>query len=75
MYSEGDKVRVDIPDKDDPEFRFHREEGIIVRVLDDAVGSETGDERDSNLYRVQFDDGENMDFRWRDLRHLRVNPR
>lgn len=65
----GDHVRIDIPNHDDPDFeRFHGEQGVIVNILDDAAGSETGDPRDSQLYRVELDGGETMDFRWRDLR-------
>lgn len=68
-FSKGDRVRIDIPNQDDPDFeRFHGEQGVVVDVLDDAAGSETGDTRDSQLYRVELDTGAMMDFRWRDLR-------
>jgi hypothetical protein len=70
MYEQGDRVRVDIPDPDDPEFKYNREAGTIDAVIEDAAGSETGDERDSNLYRVELDSGETMDFRWQDLRPM-----
>lgn len=70
-FSEGDRVRIDIPDHDDPDFeRFHREQGIVINVVDDDAGSETGDARDSQLYQVELDIGETMDFRWRDLRPI-----
>lgn len=68
MFSKGDRVRIDIPSVGDPEFRFHREHGKIIEVIDDSAGMETGDERDSCLYRVKLENGEIMDFRWRDLR-------
>lgn len=68
MIEEGDRVRVDIPDRDDPDFDYHRERGTVAEVIEDAAGTETGDERDSRLYRVELDTGETMDFRWRDLR-------
>ena len=68
MFEEGDRVRVDIPDRDDPDFRFHRELGVVQDVIEDSAGMETGDVRDSGLYRVKLDLGEEMDFRWRDLR-------
>ena len=41
MYEEGDRVRVDIPDKDDPDFRFHRKGGTVVEVVKDDAGLET----------------------------------
>jgi hypothetical protein len=69
--TEGDRVRIDIPDRDDPDFeRFHGEQGVIVDILDDNAETETGDTRDSQLYRVELDMGETMDFRWRDLRPM-----
>jgi hypothetical protein len=40
----------------------------VKNVVSDAASAVTGDERDDAHYRVQFDDGEVMDFRWRDLR-------
>ena len=71
-FQEGDRVRVDIPDRDDPDFdEFHDRVGTIVDVSSDDAGKYTGDERDSVLYRVEFEDGEVMDFRWRDLRAVR----
>lgn len=71
-FSEGDQVRIDIPDKDDPDFnRLHGQEGTVVAVLKDDAGAETGDERDSVLYRVSLAGGdESIDVRWRDLRPL-----
>ncbi|MFC7230554.1 hypothetical protein ACFQMM_02645 [Saliphagus sp. GCM10025308] len=64
----GDRVRIDIPDKDDPDYRHHGEHGEVTEVLLDDAGASTGDERDSFLYRVQLDSGVQLDFRWRDLR-------
>jgi len=64
----GDRVRVDIPDKGDPDYRYHGEHGEVTEVLRDAAGASTGDERDSFLYRVQLDSGAQLDLRWRDLR-------
>lgn len=68
-FSEGDEVRVDIPDRDDPDFHLHRKHGVVVEVIGDDAGVNTGDERDSLIYRVEVD-GEPHDFRWRDLRPL-----
>lgn len=68
-FSTGDRVRVDIPDETDPDFEhFHDSEGVVIAVEEDDAGIETGDERDSTIYRVKFETGEKMDFRWRDLR-------
>jgi len=68
-FTEGDNVRIDIPDTGDPDYeRFYGEYGTVVAILEDAAGITTGDERDSTLYRVELQDGSTMDFRWRDLR-------
>ena len=65
----GDLVRVDIPDTTDPDFdRHHGRYGTVVEILHDDAGQETGDPRDSQLYRVELNDGRKQDFRWRDLR-------
>ena len=67
----GDRVRVDIPNRDDPDFdQFHRRCGTVVDVIEDDVGQVSGDGRDSVLYRVEFEDGTTQDFRWRDLRPI-----
>ncbi|MDL0145940.1 hypothetical protein [Halobacterium salinarum] len=67
----GDTVRVDIPDESDPDFdRYHRRCGTIVEMLTDDAGETTGDDRDNELYRVEFTDGDTQDFRWRDLRPI-----
>jgi len=68
---QGTEVQVDIPDKADPDFeRYHRHCGIIVATVEDDASELTGDDRDDVLYRVEFDDGEQQDFRWRDLRPI-----
>ncbi|ELZ60940.1 MULTISPECIES: hypothetical protein [unclassified Haloferax] len=65
----GDRVRVDILDERDPDFEaYHGRRAEVVEVFEDDAGDETGDERDEVLYRVRLNDGEQMDFRWRDLR-------
>lgn len=61
-------MRVDIPDKTDPDHYLHRKRGVITEVLEDDAGIETGDRRDSRLYRVRLDEGDEVDLRWRDLR-------
>lgn len=69
-FDVGDQVRIDIPDETDPDFdRLHGETGEVVAVIQDDAGAETGDERDSVLYRVALAGREeSVDVRWRDLR-------
>lgn len=68
-FAEGDRVRIDIPDETDPDHEpYHGVHGRVVAVLTDAADSVSGDTRDSRLYRVSLETGENADFRWRDLR-------
>ncbi len=68
-FVEGDRVRIDLPDETDPDHsRYHGKHGVIVTVLTDDAGAVTADERDSQLYRVALENGEIVDFRWRDLR-------
>lgn len=65
----GDDVRVDIPDTSDPDFHLHRAPGTVVDVIEDDAGAETGDVRDSVIYRVELVEKEEVvDLRWRDLR-------
>ena len=66
---QGTEVRVDIPDRDDPDFdAYHRRCGTVIERLTDNASELTGDDRDDVLYRVEFDDGKRQDFRWRNLR-------
>jgi ribosomal protein L21E len=68
-FSPGNRVRIDIPDETDPDHeRYHGDHGTVVSVMDDDAGTETGDPRDRTVYRVELATGEEMDFRWRDLR-------
>ncbi|MFC7018377.1 MULTISPECIES: hypothetical protein [Haloarcula] len=68
-FNAGDRVRIDIPDKDDPDHeKYHGRQGEVIEIFEDAASDVTGDERDNLLYRVEFDGDEEMDFRWRDLR-------
>ena len=68
-FTTGDRVRVDIPDTTDPDHdRYHGLHGTIVDVLEDEVAEVTGDDRDATIYRVELENGESADFRWRDLR-------
>lgn len=68
-FSNGDRVRIDIPDETDPDYQeYHGQHGRIVSVMNDDADAVTGDARDSQLYRVALETGEEIDFRWRDLR-------
>ena len=68
-FTTGDRVRVDIPDTTDPDHdRYHGVHGRVVEVLEDDAGVATGDERDAEIYRIELENGETADFRWRDLR-------
>ncbi|AXG07442.1 hypothetical protein DU500_13970 [Haloplanus rubicundus] len=68
-FSEGDRVRIDIPDETDPDHsQYHGEHGTIVAIINDHAGKVTGDERDSTLIRVKLESGSKADFRQRDLR-------
>jgi ribosomal protein L21E len=68
-FTEGDSVRVDIPDETDPDHDvYHGETGEVVAVFEDSVGEVTGDERDNTQYRVRLENGQVVDFRWLDLR-------
>jgi len=70
-FEEGDHVRADITDRDDPDFRYHRMKGEIVEINQDDAALVTGDDRDSYVYRVELESGETVDLRWRDLRPVR----
>jgi ribosomal protein L21E len=68
-FSEGDRVRVDITDENDPDHeRYHGVRGTVVAVINEDAGRVTGDECDSLLFRVELEEGSMEDFRWRDLR-------
>jgi ribosomal protein L21E len=67
-FSKGNRVRVDIPDETDPDYReYHGRHGRVVAMLSDDADAVTDDPRDADLYRVEFDSGEKADFRWCDL--------
>lgn len=66
---EGDRVRVDIPDETDPDHdEFHGKHGRVRNVLSDDAGEVTGNQADSLIYQVEFENGMCADFRGRDLR-------
>lgn len=55
-------------DGTDPIWPSPGRHGAVITVIEDDAPAETGDERDSLIYRVEFEDGTTADFRWRDLR-------
>ena len=68
-FTEGDRVRVDIPDETDPDHeRYHGVRGTVATVLEDDADMLTGDVREAAIFRVDLATGETADFRWRDLR-------
>lgn len=68
-FGPGDRVRIDIPDETDLDHeRFHGQHATVIKMISDDAGSLTNNNRDSVVYRVEFDSGETMDFRKRDLR-------
>jgi hypothetical protein len=67
--SEGDLVRIDIPNETDPDHdSYHGEHGTVVAILEDDADTVINDDREGVIYRVELDSGETADFRWRDLR-------
>lgn len=68
-FSPGDRVRIDIPNRADPDFEdLHGEHGTITAVLTDDAVDVTGIEEDSLIYRVELDKGGVRDVRGRDVR-------
>ena len=69
-YAVGDRVRVSIPEADDPDHRYHGAVGEVEEVLQDDLSGVTGDPRDDFLYLVAFEDEAlgRMSFRHHDLR-------
>lgn len=68
VFEQGDRVRIDIPDETDPDHDLHGQHGLVTDTLADDAGEQTGDERDSTIYRVRLESGDEVDLRWRDLR-------
>lgn len=69
QFEAGDRVRIDIPEKDDPDFdQLHGHFGTVIDVWRDDADDVTGDERDRYLYQVELTDGGTASLRWRDLR-------
>ncbi|ELY53649.1 hypothetical protein C491_20956 [Natronococcus amylolyticus DSM 10524] len=68
QFKVDDRVRIDIPDETDPDYRLHGEHGTIAKILSDDAAELTGNPRDSQLYRIELDSGQTIDMRWRSLR-------
>lgn len=65
----SDRVRIDIPDEADPDYDiYHGKHGQVIDIFSDEAGLVTGDESDSIIYRIEFEDSTWADFRSRDLR-------
>jgi hypothetical protein len=69
-FEQGDRVRIHIPDETDPDFEYHWVQGEIVEVVEDDADKYTRDSDDRFIYRVEFDTGQQKDFRWRSLRPI-----
>ena len=68
-WSEGDRVRVDIPDETDPDHRrFHGRHGRVIAIVPRCSSGEAEADPDRSKYRVEFDGGGYADLRWYDLR-------
>jgi ribosomal protein L21E len=69
QFTEGDRVRIDIPDESDPDHEvYHSKHGSVRNVVVDDADEITGDRLDAVTYRVELDDGSCADFRHHDLR-------
>lgn len=64
----GDRVRIDIPDETDPDHHYHGEHGVVEEIIHDDAALLTGNEDDSQLIRVNLDQGGTLDVRATDLR-------
>jgi hypothetical protein len=63
-----DSVRIDIPDETDPDHYLHGKHGKVIEILEDDAGTETGDDTDDIIYRVEIEEETVRDFRQHDLR-------
>lgn len=69
QFEKGNRVRVDIPDTSDHDHsRYHGKHGTVTTVLEDEAEAVIRSRAHSQIYRVELDSGETMDFRERDLR-------
>jgi len=69
QYDVGDRVRIDIPDKTDPDHdQYHGEHGKITDILEDEASKLTGEQLDSIIYQIKLDNGDCIDVRHRAIR-------
>ncbi len=69
QFSIGEEVRIDIPDKTDPDFEeYHGRSGQVVNIFRDNLRMATERSSDGFLYTIRFDDGTTQSFREKDLR-------
>jgi hypothetical protein len=71
-YEFNDEVQINIPDPEDPDYRYHQEHGEIVGIFRDGLGELTGDSEHDFLYTVDFYDDQldKIDFRYDDLQRI-----
>lgn len=71
-FEVGDRVRISIPDQQDPDNYVHEEAGMVIAVFQDSLSGLTGDEAHDFIYTVSFYDPSLgcMDFRYDDLKPL-----
>ncbi|MFC7229248.1 hypothetical protein N0B31_17745 [Salinirubellus salinus] len=70
-FTEGDRVRLDIPDETDPDHdRLHGATGTITSITEDDAADYSGDSRDNYRFAVELDTGASVTVRWRDLRPI-----
>jgi len=67
-FTEGDRVRIDIPDEDDIDNQYHGKHGTVIDIITDDLHRLTGFERDKYMYTIQFSDDTTLHCRQRDLR-------
>lgn len=68
QFTEGDSVRIDIPDENDIDHAYHGRHGDVIDILTDDLHRLTGNPQDKYLYTIQFSDNTTLDCRQRDLR-------
>lgn len=52
QFSEGDRVRIDVPDTSDPDYAmYHGDHGTVVNILLDEADAVTGDDCDAFIYQ------------------------
>lgn len=69
-HATGDTVRVNLPDPDGPDAKYNGRTATVVEVDADGLGDFPGAEEDwSEMYTLEFDDGErpSLSFRVHDL--------